>query len=67
VRLRRRAPLDSLTSRESDIARRFGLGMNYQEIAAELHISPATVRNHLSNVYGKLGVSNKIELAKLFA
>jgi DNA-binding CsgD family transcriptional regulator len=67
VRLRRRAPLDSLTSREIDIARRFGLGMNYQEIAAELHISPATVRNHLSNVYGKLGVSNKIELAKLFA
>jgi DNA-binding CsgD family transcriptional regulator len=66
VRLRRRAPLDSLTCRESDIARRFGLGMNYQKIAAELNISPATVRNHLSNAYNKLGVNNKIELAKLF-
>lgn len=62
-----RAPLDGLTHREKDIARRFGQGMNYREIAAELHISPATVRNHLANTYGKLGVSNKIALAKLFA
>lgn len=67
VQLRRRAPLDSLTPREIDVARRFGLGMNYQEIAVELHISPATVRNHLANIYGKLNVSNKVELAKLFA
>jgi DNA-binding CsgD family transcriptional regulator len=66
VQLRHRAPMDSLTPREIDIARRFGLGLNYQEIAAELHIAPATVRNHLSNIYGKLGVSNKVELAKLF-
>jgi len=67
VQLRRRAPLDSLTPREIDVARRFGLGMNYQEIAVELHISPATVRNHLANIYGKLHVNNKVELAKLFA
>lgn len=66
VRLRHRTPMDSLTPREIDIARRFGLGLNYQEIAAELHIAPATVRNHLANIYGKLGVSNKVELAKLF-
>lgn len=66
VRLRRRSPLDGLTRRELDIARRFGQGMSYQAIAAELHISPATVRNHLSSAYGKLGVSNKIELARLF-
>lgn len=66
VQLRHRAPMDSLTPREIDIARRFGLGLSYQEIAGELHIAPATVRNHLSNIYGKLGVSNKVELAKLF-
>ena len=40
--------------------------MNYQDIAAELHISPATVRNHLANIYSKLGVNNKVELARLF-
>ncbi|MBU1237576.1 MAG: LuxR C-terminal-related transcriptional regulator [Gammaproteobacteria bacterium] len=66
VKLRHRSPLDNLTPREIDIARRFGLGLNYQDIAAELHISPATVRNHLTNIYGKLGVANKVELAKLF-
>lgn len=66
VQLRRRTPLDSLTPREIDVARRFGFGLNYQEIAAELHIAPATVRNHLSNIYGKLSISNKIELARLF-
>lgn len=67
VQLRHRSPLDSLSSRETDIARRFGHGLSYQEIAAELGIAPATVRNHLSNVYDKLKVSNKIELAKLLA
>lgn len=67
VRLRRRSPLDELTSRETEIARRFAQGMNYQEIATELRISPSTVRNHLSNAYSKLDVSNKIELARLFA
>lgn len=66
VRLRRRSPLDSLTSREIDVARRFGFGMNYQDIATELHIAPATVRNHLANIYAKVGVSNKVELARLF-
>jgi DNA-binding CsgD family transcriptional regulator len=65
VKVRRRAPLDNLTPREIDVAMRFGQGMNYQEIAVELHIAPATVRNHLTNIYGKLGVGNKVELARL--
>jgi DNA-binding CsgD family transcriptional regulator len=66
VKLRHRSPLDTLTPRELDVARRFGLGFNYHDIADELHISPATVRNHLSNIYSKLDVGNKIELARLF-
>jgi DNA-binding CsgD family transcriptional regulator len=65
VKVRRRAALDNLTPREIDVAMRFGHGLNYQEIAVELHISPATVRNHLTNIYGKLGVGNKLELARL--
>ena len=65
VSLRHRTPLDGLTPREVDIARRYGLGLSYQDIAEELHISPATVRNHLASIYSKLHVSNKIELSKL--
>lgn len=64
--LRRRLPLEYLTPREAEIARRFGLGSNYRQIAGDLHISPATVRNHLANIYAKVGISNKVELARLF-
>lgn len=64
--LRRRLPLEYLTPREAEIARRFGLGSNYRQIADDLHISPATVRNHLANIYAKAGISNKVELARLF-
>lgn len=64
--LRRRLPLEYLTPREADIARRFGLGSSYRQIAGDLHISPATVRNHLANIYAKVGISNKVELARLF-
>jgi DNA-binding CsgD family transcriptional regulator len=62
-----RTPLDRLTPREMDVASRFGRGLTYQEIAVALHISPATVRNHLANIYGTLDICNKVELAKLFA
>ena len=65
VRLRRRSPLDSLTAREIDVARRFGMGLSHVDIATELHISPATVRNHLTNIYSKLAIGNKVELARL--
>jgi len=37
--------------------------MSYRELAAELHISPVTVRNHVQTIYTKLGVRNKVELA----
>jgi DNA-binding NarL/FixJ family response regulator len=36
-----------------------GLGTN--EIAATLTISPSTVRNHVQNILGKLGVHSRLE------
>ena len=51
--------------REFDVARRFGQGMDFRKIAEELHISPVTVRNHLQAIYAKLGISNKVEMARI--
>jgi DNA-binding CsgD family transcriptional regulator len=41
-------------------------GKTNREIAEGLFVSVRTVQNHLQNVYGKLGVSNREELARVF-
>jgi DNA-binding CsgD family transcriptional regulator len=55
--------------RELDVARKFAEGFSYQDLAAAMHISPATVRNHLKNIYAKLGIGigigDKAALANL--
>ena len=53
-----------LSDRELMIAERYAEGETHKEIAANLHIAPSTVRNHLSAVYGKLDVRNKPELIR---
>lgn len=35
-------------------------GLNYNQIAEQMNISPATVRKHTENIYKKLSVHNKI-------
>jgi two-component system, NarL family, response regulator DesR len=52
---------DPLTDRERAALRLAGLGRSGEEIAAELHLSPGTVRNYLSNVMSKLMADNRIE------
>jgi DNA-binding CsgD family transcriptional regulator len=52
-----------LSPREQQIAERYAAGCSYQEIAAELHIAPSTVRTHLATIYRKLEVSSKVDLA----
>jgi|GEM_PF-673194 len=51
-----------LTLRERDIVQSLAQGLTHVEIAANLGISPNTVRNHVSNFYKKLSVRSKIEL-----
>ena len=55
-----------LTPRELDIVETIVAGYSNREIARHLSISEDTVKNHLSNVFDKLGVSSRLELA-LFA
>jgi DNA-binding CsgD family transcriptional regulator/pimeloyl-ACP methyl ester carboxylesterase len=55
------ADLDSLTRRESQVLALLSRGMANEEIAGRLHISEKTVRNHLSKVYQKLGVSSRTQ------
>lgn len=65
LRIRQRLPIDQLSPRELDVARRFAEGRSYHEIAGTMYISPATVRNHLKNIYAKLGIRDKAALANL--
>jgi two-component system response regulator DesR len=50
-----------LTERERDILRLAGRGLPNPQIAQALHLSPGTVRNHLSAIYRKLGVHSRYE------
>lgn len=65
IKIRAKTPADSLTPRELAIARMFGEGKTYKEVAKHLGISPATVRHHLRQAYAKLNVQNKGEIAWL--
>jgi DNA-binding CsgD family transcriptional regulator len=57
-----------LTTREQEVVRAVARGLSNPEIAAELCLSPHTVRDHLKAVFGKVGVASRGELvAKLFA
>ncbi|MGZ6005721.1 MAG: LuxR C-terminal-related transcriptional regulator [Candidatus Saccharimonadales bacterium] len=38
-------------------------GFSYKKIAREVGLASATVRNYLSNVYPKLGINDKAQLA----
>ncbi|MFB9671315.1 response regulator [Microlunatus capsulatus] len=58
-----RTRLDSLTERERAVALAVGAGRSNAEIGAELYLSVATVKAHLSRVMVKLGVENRVQVA----
>ncbi len=55
----------SLTPRELDVVRQVAIGRRNKEIARDLAISEGTVKMHLHNLYEKLGVGSRTELAIL--
>ena len=54
-----------LTDREMQVLRLLANGFDNAQIAAELHISPKTVKNHISNILTKLQIENRIQAAVL--
>jgi DNA-binding NarL/FixJ family response regulator len=57
--------LEKLTRRERQIAELVAEGLQSKVIAARLFISHTTVRHHLTSVFAKLGVANRVELMRL--
>ncbi|MDI2128553.1 response regulator transcription factor [Yinghuangia seranimata] len=53
--------LMGLTDREADVLRLLNSGMGTGDMARALRLSPKTVRNHMSNVFAKLGVANRAQ------
>lgn len=60
-------PFDRLGERERQVAMQFASGRAYKEIARDVGVAPETVRTQIQQVYRKLGVSDKGELATLLA
>src|SRR5690606_11756563 len=50
-----------ITKREIELLEQLKSGLSYEQIATNLFISIGTVQKHISNVYGKLQVNNKVE------
>lgn len=54
-------PFPDLTDRELEILRLIAQGLNNQEIAQKLVLSPKTVRNHITNIFSKLQVADRAQ------
>jgi two-component system, NarL family, response regulator DesR len=54
-----------LTAREADVLREASSGVPTDQIAARLSLSPATVRNYLSNAISKVGGRNRIDAIRI--
>ena len=72
-RIHRRSPpnvaagagVDSLTTREREIAQRIVDRQTNRQIAEELYLSPRTVETHVRNIFAKLGADSRVEVARI--
>ncbi len=62
---RKPAPNYDLTEREREVLALLVKGFSNAEIAARLSISMATAKFHLTNIFSKLGVKNRVEAATI--
>lgn len=53
----------NLSGREVDVLRRVAKGKTNKEIAGELHLSEKTIKNHVRNIFHKMGVYDRTEAA----
>jgi LuxR family maltose regulon positive regulatory protein len=53
--------IEPLTTREVEVLKLIEAGCSNQDVAAQLVISNATVKRHISNIYAKLGVKSRTQ------
>jgi DNA-binding NarL/FixJ family response regulator len=61
---RRAAPAGGLTPGERRVAELVASGLSNKQVAERLYLSVYTVQAHLSQVYAKLGVTSRTQLAR---
>lgn len=54
--------ISQLSDREREVIQYIGRGMKNKQIANQLSIGETTVRHHLTSIYSKLGVTDRLEL-----
>lgn len=57
--------LDELTERETEVLRLVGQGLNNDEVAEELVLSPLTAKTHVSRIMTKVGARDRVHLVVL--
>ena len=62
-----KSPIDQLTARKKEIAQMINEDASNEEIAARLGISKATVKAHLTEIFRKLKITDRLQLAVLMA
>jgi len=60
-----RALAEALSDRECEVLRQLAVGKSNKEIAVALDIAEGTVKNHMTNILGKLGVQDRTQAALL--
>jgi DNA-binding NarL/FixJ family response regulator len=61
----RASPLERLTQREREVLELVAAGSDNLQISARLGITERTVKAHVSNLYRKMGVQNRVEMAMI--
>jgi DNA-binding CsgD family transcriptional regulator len=67
ARKRHPSTLARLTPQELQVAQFVAEGLSNKEVAAQLFLSPRTIDSHLRNVFAKLGITSRTQLAHLHA
>lgn len=57
-------PPDGLTARETEVLVLIAEGLSNQEIARRLHVSTATVKTHINNLFAKAGVKDRAQAVR---
>ena len=55
--------LETLSERECEVLRQLACGKSNKEIATALNLVEGTVKNHMTNILGKLGVMDRTQAA----